>query len=95
MIKPTEATMNYIDRFINQEEHTRHTKPIPYKGESFTVNITTNTETILQFIDEYRNLLDKYGLAADITDDQYLIVDIKDFMSVDIKPVPKRGIEIR
>lgn len=95
MIKPTEVTYYNIDRYINQEEYTRHTKPIPSKGESFTVNITTNTETVLQFIDEYRNLLDKYGLAADITDDQYLIVDIKDLISVDIKPVPKRGIEIR
>lgn len=95
MIKPTELTYNNIDRYINQEEHSRHTKPIPSKGKSFTVNITANTETILQFVDEYRNLLDKYGLAADITDDRYLIVDIRDLISVDIKPVSKRGIEIR
>lgn len=64
---------------------------IPSKCNSITVSVTTNTETLLQFIDEYRNLLDKYGLVADITDDKYLTVDIKDLIKVDIKPVVNRG----
>ena len=56
-------------------------------NKELLVNVEVKAEVIKQFLEEYRELLNKYGFVTEVTDNHYLIFNLCDLIKLDIKPM--------
>lgn len=56
-------------------------------NENIVVDVNVKAELMKQFLEEYRNLLNKYGFATELTNNHYLVFNLCDLINVEVKPM--------